>query len=103
MRLSRTASIVLLVLTAGPLALQASAKTNLNFRHQELEADFDVGYAVLTADVNHDGRLAARGRISHFRRRRKPMAAETRGEPAGLAAQNCAFAANQNRNCPDPR
>jgi hypothetical protein len=31
------------------------------------------------------------------------MAAETRGEPAGLAARNCAFAANQNRNCPDPR
>ena len=59
MKVSRTASILLLVclLTAGPLASQASAKTNLDFRHQELEANFDVGYAVLTADVNGDGRL----------------------------------------------
>ena len=35
----------------------ASAKTNLKFRHQELEANFDIGYAVSTADVNHDGKL----------------------------------------------
>jgi hypothetical protein len=59
MRTFRTASLVSLALlmTAGSLASEALAKTNLKFRPQELEANFDVGYAVLTADVNGDGRL----------------------------------------------
>jgi len=50
----RTLTFALLL--AGPMLLPAAETTVSNFKMQEIATDLTVGYAVITADVNADGK-----------------------------------------------